>query len=156
FFLREAKRRLGTALDVVERWDDAALARFKTDVKQGGERAAKDVVAALGSWDAWAWNARDPLPQEPKGLDANPRVHAALSKIGAELAAVLEKHGVPDAASAREAYKLPSYFVAGRFMKSLVESYWRGLNEHVELSRVIDEAGTKERRGKFEQRWEKA
>ncbi|MBI3726441.1 hypothetical protein HY251_21165, partial [bacterium] len=89
-------------------------------------------------------------------LDPNPRVAAALARIGAGLAEVLARHGFPDAESAKDSWKLPSYFVAGRFMKSLVESYWRNLSELVELTKLIDESSSRERKDRLSGKWDKA
>lgn len=155
FMTREAKRRF-TSSDIGERWDDAKLRAFKSDVAAAGERSAAQVASDLTPWDAWAWDPRRPFPEDPRGLEPNARVWSSVRKVGDELAGLLEKYGFPDAPAARESYKLPSYFVAGRFMKSLVESYWRGLQECVELSRLIEEAGSRERRDRLGGRWDKA
>jgi hypothetical protein len=156
FFDREAKKRVVAAPDFAEKLDDAKIGRLKHDVSAAAEKMAADVTAALGDQGLWSWDAKVPFPESPKSLDPNPRVAAVLAKIGAGLAEALGKHGVPDAESARGAYKLPSYFVAGRFMKSLVESYWRNLAELVELNRLIDESANRDRRERTANRWDKA
>lgn len=156
FFVRSAEKRFVSSPDVSEKWSDDQLRRFKKDVNDAGERVARELGKALEPWDAWAWDPRQTFPEDPKGLEPNARVWAHVKKVSDDLAALLEKNGYPDSPAARETYKLPSYFVGGRFMKSLVESYWRGLQEHFELTRIIDEAGSKERREKLKARWDKA
>jgi hypothetical protein len=155
FFVREAKRRfVGWAEG--EKWSDDQLKRFKTEMKAAGDKAANDLAQALASWDAWAWDTRNAFPENPTGLEANTRVWGRVRKVGEELANLLERHGLPDPGAAKDAYKLPAYFVAGRFMKSLVESYWRGLAEHAELGRFIEESSSKDRREKLSERWDRA
>ena len=156
FFQREARKRFVAHTDWAERLDDAKLAQLKRDVAAAAERAASEVVRALEPWELWAWDPRTPFPDSPRTLDPNPRVAAVLARIGASLAEVLERHGVPESESAKDAYKLPSYFVAGRFMKSLVESYWRNLQELVDLSKLIDESSHRDRRERSATRWDKA
>jgi hypothetical protein len=156
FFVREAKRRFVASPELAERFTDAQVAKIKKDVQAAGDQAALELTRALEPASAWAWDARAPLPERHDTLDAHPRVSAALARIGGALAEVLAKSGFPDAESARDSYKLPSYFVAGRFMKSLVESYWRNLQEQVELARLIDESQNRERRERSSLKWDKS
>lgn len=156
FFVRETKRRFVAAPELADRLDEAKIAHLKKDVQAAGERIAAEVTRALEAWDLWAWDARASFPEGPRSLDANPRVAAVLARIGPALVEALARHGFPDAESARDAYKLPSYFVAGRFMKSLVESYWRNLQEHVELTKLIEEARTRDQRERASRKWDGA
>ncbi len=155
FYAREGKRRFLAAHEFAEKLDDRKIAQLKKDVQAAGEKVAAEVVRALEPQDIWMWD-RSPLPDAPKTLDPNPRVASALARIGQGLAEVLSKHGLPDAESAKDSWKLPSYFVAGRFMKSLVESYWRNLQELVELTRLLDESSSRERRERLGNKWDKA
>jgi hypothetical protein len=156
FFDLQTKKRFVTHLEFADKLDDAKVKKLRQDIHASAERTASEVVAALEPWDLWAWDARAPFPESPKSLDPNAQVSRVLARIGAGLAKTLADHGVPDADSARDAYKLPSYFVAGRFMKSLVESYWRNLQELVELNRLIDETAHRDRRERNASRWDKA
>lgn len=156
FFQREARKRFVAHADWAERLDDAKLAKLKKDVHAAAEQTAADVARALEPWDLWAWDPRAPLPDSPRALDVHPRVAPVLARIGAGLADVLARHGVPESETARDSYKLPTYFVAGRFMKSLVESYWRNVQELVELGKLIDESSNRDRRERSAARWDKA
>jgi len=155
FFEREVKRRFA-AWPEAERLTDEAVKKLKQDTASAGEHVAAELATELTPLAAWAWDPQRPFPEDPKGLEANPRVATVLRSIGDELAALLERHGLPEHETAKDSYKLPSYFVAGRFMKSLVESYWRGLLEYVELSRLIEEVGSRERRERQQARWDGA
>lgn len=156
FFVREAKRRFLATPEFAERLSQEQLARLKREVQSAGELIAGDVVRALTDPKVWAWDPATPLPENPKGLEPHPRVSEVLSRIGLGLAHVLGQLGFPDAESAKDSYKLPSYFVGGHLMKARVESYWRNLQEHVELSRLIDESQNRDRREKLMRKWDEA
>lgn len=156
FFLREAKRRFLSAADFAEKLGDEQVKKLKAKVQEAGEVTAADVVRALEDQKTWMWPHGAALPESPKSLDAHPRVAPILSRVGLALSQVLSQLGFPDAESAKDAYKLPSYFVAGYLMKNLVESYWRDLQEYVELSQLIDESAGKERRDKLTKKWDDA
>jgi hypothetical protein len=156
FFGREAKRRFLGSPEFAEKLAADKIAALKRRVQETGDVTAADVVRALEDPATWAWDPNAPFPESPRSLDAHPRVAAVLSRIGLGLSQVLAQLGFPDAESAKDAYKLPSYFVAGRFMKSLVESYWRNLQEHVELTKLIDESSGRERREKLTKKWDDA
>jgi hypothetical protein len=156
FFAREAKKRFVAAPELAERLSKEQLAKVKKDLQAAAEKTAAEVVRALEDPRTWAWDAGKPLPEDPKSLDPHPRVSAVIARAGAGLAATLAQLGFPDAESAKEGYKLPSYFIAGRFMKQLVESYWRNLSEVVELGRLIDESSTRERRERLSKKWDES
>jgi len=156
FFAREAKKRFVAAADFAEKLSPDQLAKFKRDITSVGNVTAADVVRSLEDPKVWAWEPNTPLPENPQGLEVHPRVGPVISRIGLGLAQVLSQLGFPDAESAKEAYKLPTFFVAGHLMKSRVESYWRNLQELVELTRLIDESTGRERREKLLRKWDEA
>jgi hypothetical protein len=156
FFAREAKRRFIGAPDFSDRLSKEQVARLKREVLAAGELTAADVVRALEDPAVWSWEAGAPLPEDPKTLEPNSKVSAVLSRIGLGLAQILGQLGFPDAEKAKESYKLPSYFIAGHFMKQLVESYWRNLQEQVELTKLIDEHQNRDRKDKLTKKWDEA
>jgi len=156
FFAREAKKRFVAAPELADRLSKEQVAKLKKDLQAAGEKTAAEVVRALEDPKAWAWEPGTPLPENPKTLEPNPRVSAIIARAGQGLAQALSQSGFPDTEGVRESYKLPSYFIAGRFMKQLVESYWRNLQEVVELGRLIDESSTRERREKLTKKWDEA
>lgn len=156
FFVREAKRRFLGAPEFAEKLSEDQVAGLKRRIQESGDLTAADVVRALEDPLVWSWDPNAPLPESPRSLDPHPRVGAVLSRAGLGLSQALAQLGFPDAESAKDAYKLPSYFVAGRFMKSLVESYWRNLQEQVELTKLIDESTGRERREKLTRKWDDA
>jgi hypothetical protein len=156
FFAREAKRRFLAAADFADKLSQEQVGKLKLRVQEAGEVTASDVVRALEDPRTWTWDASHPLPESSKSLDAHPRVAPVLSRIGLGLSQTLAQLGFPDAESAKDAYKLPSYFVAGFLMTRLVENYWRDLQEQVELTRLIDESAGRERRDKLTKKWDEA
>ncbi len=156
FFAREAKRRFLAAADFADKLSEDQVGKLKQRVQEAGAVTAADVARALDDPKTWAWDATTPLPEASKSLDAHPRVAPVLSRIGLGLSQTLAQLGFPDAESAKDAYKLPSYFVAGYLMTRLVENYWRDLQEQVELTRLIEESAGRERRDKLNKKWDDA
>jgi len=156
FFVREAKRRFLAAPEFSDSLAADQVGRLKRAVQEAGELTAADVVRALEDPKLWAWDPATPFPESARSLDPHPRVAPVLSRVGLGLSQVLAQLGFPDAESAKDAYKLPTYFIAGHMMKSLVEGYWRDLQEHVELTRLIDESTGRERRDRLVKKWDEA
>lgn len=137
--------------------DDVAVARLKADTAATAKSLGQDTADRLARFELWTWEKSDPPPRDARGLDANPEVAAVLHGVGEAIVDLLERHGLPrTAAGDRAAYRLPTYFVAGHFMKSLVESYWQTLAMHHELrSRVQSGAKDASRRSR-RARWDGA
>lgn len=157
FFVRTARRAFEHAPEA-DRMDAAAVKRLKEDTLASGQALASELTARLEPFEVWAWDPAWPMPTEPpEDLDAHPRVAEALGRVGAALRELLERHGLPASALGDPpSYRLPAYFVAGHFMKSLVANYWRALADHEALRRSLaeaDQAGVREARAA---RWDQA
>jgi hypothetical protein len=137
--------------------DDAAVKRLKEDTARTSRAVADDVGKTLERFELWTWDRADPPPRDARGLDANPEIAAVLRRVGEALGDLLERNGLPrNALGDRGAYRLPTYFVAGHFMKSLVESYWQTLTMHHELRQRIETSTQSDQRKRRRDRWDKA
>lgn len=137
--------------------EDAAVRRLKEDAARTSKAVADDVATTLSRFELWTWDRSDPPPREARGLDSNPEVAAVLRRVGEALGDLLERHGLPRGALGdRGAYRLPTYFVAGHFMKSLVESYWQTLTMHHELRQRIEAGAQTDQRRRRRERWDQA
>lgn len=143
--------------DAADALDDAAVRELKAETDRRAEEVGRELERRLATFDAWRWTAAEPPPRDAKVLDPHPTVGAALRQVGQALAQLLEAHGIaPAALGDRAAYRIPSYFVAGHYMKSLVEGFWQALALHHELSSRVA-AGAKEQQRKARRaRWEQA
>ncbi len=155
-FVGRSVRRTFEQAPEADRVDDAAVKRLKEDTTRLGQELAAEVARELAGFEVWTWEAGWTLPSEPpEDLDAHPRVSEVLSRVGAAVRELLERHGLPAPAEATH-YRLPAYFVAGHFMKSLVANYWRALADHEALRRALAEADQREAREARAARWDRA
>jgi hypothetical protein len=137
--------------------DEAAVAALKQDTAHTSQRLGEEVSQQLADTALWRWEAAEPPPESPGDLDAHPHVGPVLGRIGPALEELVVRHGFPaDSLGDRAAYRLPTYFVGGQFMKSLVESYWRTLALHHHLERRLQSANQAEARKRRQQRWDSA
>jgi len=137
---------------------DGALRALKEETAALGRDLAKEVGQALGAFEVWQWDSgwRMP-PAPPEDLAAHPRVTETLGRIGGALSELIGRHGLPAGSLGEDpGYRLPAYFVAGHFMKSLVNSYWRALADHEELRGSIADADQADERKARAARWETA
>lgn len=141
-----------------DRLSDAQVAQLKAEAREASQRLGEEVGRELEPIEVWLWRDGDPpLPKAPEGLDPNPRVAAALARVGRAVGDLLERHGIPRAElGERATYRLPTYFVRGHFARSLVESYWRTLAHHDEVRRQLSELKREDRRAERRRRWDEA
>lgn len=149
-----------TIKDVFERspradeLDDAALKALKTQTQAESERLAKAMQDQLSPFEVWGWE-QGPVPEAPDDLHDHPGIGAILGQVETALEALLEAHGIPKADLGSDGrYRLPAYFVAGHFMKSLVANYWRALADYHQLSARLREDSHADERERRRKRWE--
>lgn len=138
--------------------DQAAVAALKAATQAASDAVRDDVLQALEGFEAWTWpSSEDKVPEDASSLRDHPGVAAVLDRVEVAVRALLSEHGFTDEdLGERGVYRMPSYFVAGHFMKSLVANYWRALADYTELKATLqdaEEAGTREER---RARWDSA
>ncbi|MBX3469502.1 MAG: hypothetical protein KF878_21720 [Planctomycetes bacterium] len=151
-FFRRTVKALFEESDAADALDAAAVKRLKADADRRADEVAQVLGARLEPLSAWLWDGAAPPPREAKGLDEHPTVGPALAEVGAALAQVLEAHGLPT--TTRPAYRLPTYFVAGHYMKSLVEGYWQALALHHDLAQRLAADAREDQRKARRARWD--
>lgn len=155
-FFRRAVKQAFEESDAADALDEAALRRLKADTERRADEAGRDLVSRLGPFEAWLQAAPAP-PKDARGLDEHPVVGPALGQVRAALRELLEAHGLPRAADdERLAYRLPTYFVAGHYMKSLVESFWQTLSLHQQLASQLAAGAKDDLRQQRRLRWDQA
>jgi hypothetical protein len=143
--------------DAADALDDATLKKLKAETDRRADEAARELTRTLEPFSAWRWTGAEPPPRDAKTLDPHPTVSGALGRVGDAMRELLEAHRIPRAAvGERATYRLPSYFVAGHYMKSLVESFWQTLALHDELARRLAAGEQEDQRRARRARWDKA
>lgn len=155
FLKRAVKDRFMSAPAFADALTDAQLRALKKDVDDAGRRAVDELVPPLEEESIW-FVETVPAPGDRRDLAANRAVQTRIQKIGGVLRDVLERYGFKDldAAEFAEAYKLPSWFIAGKLLLTTVESYWRDLEELRSLKDALNQLREKERRAKRAERWD--
>lgn len=134
-----------------------AISALKQSTEVLAENLASEVGAALEDFGAWTWPSDETFPLDPSGLRDHPRVAEVLDRVEVAIVALLEQHEVPTKDLAgRGRYRVPSYFVAGHFMKSLVANYWRALSDYEELRAKVDDAEHSGLRDARRKKWDQA
>lgn len=155
-FFRRAVKQAFEESDAADALDDAALRRLKADTDRRADEVGRDLASRLGPFEAWLQAAPAP-PKDARVLDEHPVVGPALGQVRAALRELLEAHGLPRAADdERLAYRLPTYFVAGHYMKSLVESFWQTLSLHQQLASQLASGAKDDQRQQRRLRWDQA
>ncbi|MCO5167044.1 MAG: hypothetical protein M9894_11835 [Planctomycetes bacterium] len=153
-FFRRTVKALFEESEGADALDAGAVKRLKAEADRRADEVAQALAARLEPLSAWLWDRPEPPPREAKGLDDHPTVGPALAEVGLALAGVLEAHGLPVAT--RPDYRLPTYFVAGHYMKSLVEGYWQALALHHDLSQRLAAGAREDQRKARRARWDEA
>jgi len=155
FFKRAVKERFMSAPAFADALTDAELKALKKDVDEAGRRAVDELIPPLDEESIWFV---DTIPEaaDRRDLAANAQVQARIQKVGGYLKDVLSRYGFKDFDPAEfdEAYKLPSWFIAGKLLLTTVESYWRDLEELRSLKEALGQLHEKERRSKRAERWD--
>jgi hypothetical protein len=152
-FLKRPVRTVFERSDAADALDDAAVSALKAATDEASAHVEEELREALSLFDIWTWD-ETPVPTNPTGLDAHPRVAPVLAKVGEAVAKVLDAHGLSP--QAEITYQLPTYFVAGHFMKSLVADYWRVLADFHSLSVRLEEESQSDQRETRRARWDSA
>lgn len=156
FFEREAKRRYVASDDLTLSPDQ--LRALKQGAVAMGQRAVAEEIPDLEQWEQWV----DAVADVPSGdgrrlLDGNSHVAACLSRVGLLLQELLSEHGFDlgdeDFAAA---YSLPTWFISGRLLVSLVESYWRNVAEYRELSGALTSLQSQTTQQQRSEAWDQA
>ncbi len=156
FVRRQVRERFIAAGDFADSFDEARLKALKADVEETAARAEREIVPLLEEWGLWLDGARAVPPAAGRrDLAGNPEIHAGLQRAGAYVKEVLERHGFGDLAAGDFPYKLPTWFIGGRLLVSLVESYWRNLEEYLAIREALRALREREQRAKRAERWDK-
>lgn len=153
-FVERAARRAFEQAPTADALDDAAVAGLKQGTRALGAQLAQELEHELGPLEPWLWRGAGAPPANASDLTPNAAVQARIDRIGAAVREHLAAHGLPAADDL--AYRLPTYFVAGHFMKGLVEGYWQTLALHHELSARLERDRTQSAREARRRRWDGA
>ena len=159
FVKRFMKDRFLAAGEFADKLTEAQIKALKTDTDGVAQKAGAEILPALEDWPAWLTVPKPfPAAGERRDLAGNHDIQARVQKVGDHLRALLERHGFPDvrADDLKEPYKLPTWFIGGRLIVSLVESYWRNVEELASVRAALGGLHERDQRTKRSDRWDGA
>lgn len=156
FVAREVKARFVEDADLSSRMSEAQIKALKESTTRLGAELATQVDASLEPLDPWL--AGIAVEDGGKHLEENPDLWARIARPAAEaVEEVLDASGFPRPASGHGvAYKEPARFIAGRYLPTLAERYWKAI---AELRRINEQSEAQHKarsRSELARRWDDA
>jgi len=154
FVEREVKRCFIGSPEFSAGLSDDDVAAIKAEIREEGAAAAEEILTALA--DEAPWLAGVAHAGEAEGsFEDNPELWTVVNRIVATPEAILRRHGFPEPDGGFAlAYRQPTWFVAGRHMRTVSEHYWRGIREMGELGRRREEIDAGRREAELKARWD--
>jgi len=148
---REVRKRFVSSPEFAESLDDATLARLKAEVNRRAE-AMRDRVIALLAEDA-RWLAGTEASGPGKSLAENPRLWEATSAAADLVREILTAYGFPQVAECE--YRMPTWFISGKYLPGLAEKYWALVAEIREIRARMREVEEGLVRTNLGRRWDR-
>ncbi len=152
FVLRETKKAFLARADVADAMPAERVGALKKRALELGKALAARIDGEIA--DAALWTAPEHEPANPRDLVGVHEVWARVNGAEKELHAFLGEFGIASAEAPQ--YKLPAYFVAGLYMPSLAEHYWRIVVETRELEEQKKKLAETSVREKLQAKWDSA
>lgn len=154
FPAREVRRRFIADPEFATTLNDAKIAEIKADAARRGAEMRDRVVAAME--DLGLWLAGVDVHGPGKSFQENEQLWAVTAEACAVTRGLLRDYGFPGAEEANIEYRMPTWFIAGKYLPGLAEKYWALIAELRELReriKAMEQARIRDALGK---RWDKA
>jgi len=150
FTVRETKKAFLAHADVADKMPAERVSSLKKRSVELGRSLAARVDQAIA--DPAVWQAPDGEPSNARDLAGIPTVWAHVQAAEKDIQAFLQEYGVAPAEAPQ--YKVPAYFVAGLYMPSLAEHYWRIVIETRELEEQMKKLSETTVRERLQAKWD--
>jgi hypothetical protein len=144
FTVRETKKAFLAKSEVAETMPADRVSALRKRAAELGKSLAQRVDQAIA--DPTVWQAPPGEPSNARDLTGIPTMWSHVQSAEKDLLAFLHEFGIAPAEAPQ--YKVPAYFVAGLYMPSLAEHYWRIVIETRELEeqrKKLNETSVRER-----------
>ena len=150
--LREVRRRFVASPEFAAAMDDDRIAALKADLAARASQARDRVARALEDPEPWVEAGE---PQGPgKSFAENARLWAPTEEVVSLVREVLETYKFPEAGGDPE-YRMPTWFIGGKFLPGLAEKYWALVGELRDLRARIADVEQAQVRDSLGRRWDK-
>ena len=151
---REVRKRFVGDPEFAATLDDTRVAAIKADLARRGAEVRERVLAALELPEPWL--AGVACEGSGKSFAENPALWAPTAEAAAAVRAALIEHHFPGAADVDIEYRMPTWFIGGKFLPGLAEKYWAAIGELRELRARIAEVEQGKLREVLAKRWDKS
>jgi hypothetical protein len=150
---REVKRRFLADPEFARTLDDAALGRLKSELAGVGERLREQVAARLDDPEPWLKGVEFEGPG--KSFSENLALWSLTLPAAEAVRKVLDAFGFPGTAESPPDYRMPTWFINGKYLPGLAEKYWSLIGELREVRARILEVERSRLRDDLSRRWDK-
>ncbi len=154
FLERQTKAMFLDEYEFSDKLSTEQVKAIKDDVAATGKIALDEIIPRLQEDVIWL----DAKPKKTSTLADNEAVWGLIQKICDYQGEIMSRHDFPrlDLEQLKGSYRLPTWFVSGRLCKSIVESYWRNLEDYQTLQEAIHARGANERKKNLMKKWDEA
>lgn len=149
---REVRRRFVADPVFAESFDDERIATLKAGIVRRAGEIRDRIMASMEPGEPWL--AGVGFPEAGKSLAENTVLWEPTREIGRLVEELLVEYRFPDAGATVE-YKMPTWFIAGKFLPGLAEKYWALIEELREVRERIAELEQSRVRESLARRWDK-
>lgn len=150
---REVRKRFVSSPEFSETLDDDAIARMKAEVSRRASAMRDRVVALLDEDDRWLAGVDCAGPG--KSLSENGRLWEPTGAAVDLVRELLTAYGFPKPEEYPTDYRMPTWFIGGKYLPGLAEKYWACVAEVREARARIREVEEGLVRSGLGRRWDR-
>ncbi len=151
---REIRKRFVSSPEFAATLDDAAIARLKAEVSQRASAMRDRVMALLDEDERWLAGVAHEGPG--KSLAENARLWEATRAAVDLVRELLTAYGFPNPDEYPTEYRMPTWFIGGKYLPGLAEKYWACAAEIREVRARLREVEEALVRNDLGRRWDRA
>ena len=152
---REVKRRFLAAKDFARELPREKIAEIKKTLRERAAPLANEVLAEMEDETRWLAGLEH-LDSAGKSLADNPKLWEPTARLAEFVRTVLEAYGFPNANDPPVEYKMPPYFIKGKYLPSLAEKYWGLLRELADVRARLEDLQEYKTKEELARKWEEA
>lgn len=150
---REVRKRFVSNPEFADTLDDASIARLKAEISKRALEMRDRVVALMD--DDERWLAGVDFAGPGKSFAENPRLWDPTGLAVDLVRQLLTDYGFPKPEEYPTEYRMPTWFIEGKYLPGLAEKYWACMNEVREVRQRIREVEEGLVRNSLGRRWDR-
>lgn len=152
---REVRRRFIAASGFARELSTEKVAEIKRALRQRSAELAEEVLQEMSDVEKWRAGIEH-LEGEGKSLAQNPVLWEPTRRVVEFVSTVLETYGFPNAKEPPVEYRMPPYFIKGKYLPAIAEKYWGLLRELADIRRRLRELEEYRQKEELSRKWDEA